>query len=589
MSIELKLEQPGEFLSIKAAVFVSLLTIACPMVSTLSRHLRFILLLLSFFCQLSALSLAARAEGSSVPKPIELPAPPAAQTTGDETPALRGLDQTGTQSNAAAPIQSNPDSTQTTYRSGRKVQPILLHTTVSTISQPISLSSAVQFADDNYPAILRSLAQLRASKENITVQKLNEYLPESLFQMQEVMASRNKITEIFYGSPVFPASSGPGFPSNNMQPRFFSGAGVNLDWAPLDFGLHKARIQLAKDQYGLMHAQYGVTKLDIEVAAAAAFLDVVEAYNNVTAVEENVRSFEEFANIVNAQVKADLKPGADASLAEAQLANAQNQLFRAKLNLQVAKADFANALGVAGTEVPINDTGIVEVSEPATVQNNRPVFEQVPILDAARYAIITAVAQRKVLDKEYWPVFHWLGGFQVRGSAVNTAGDTTWQDAAGLAPVVPNYQVALIINWNFLDWFRLHAEKKVQDQRIAAEQYGYNLVLNNLKTEDIKSRAQVITALEVAKNMPLQVSAARDAVKQARARYSVGLSSVAQVAEANQLLAQSLMQMAVARVGVWRAMLTVSSVHGDLGPFMAEANRVQQSNSAPRPNLPVNP
>jgi len=53
------------------------------------------------------------------------------------------------------------------------------------------------------------------------------------------------------------------------------------------------------------------------------------------------------------------------------------------------------------------------------------------------------------------------------------------------------------------------------------------------------------------------------------------LSSVAQVAEANQVLAQSRMQFAVARIGVWRAMLSVASVHGDLHPFLAEADRVQ--------------
>ena len=65
------------------------------------------------------------------------------------------------------------------------------------------------------------------------------------------------------------------------------------------------------------------------------------------------------------------------------------------------------------------------------------------------------------------------------------------------------------------------------------------------------------------------------AVDKARARYQVGLSSVAQVAEANQLLAQSRMQQAVARVGVWRAMLDVASVHGDIKPLLAEADRIQ--------------
>src|SRR5262249_1870657 len=163
-------------------------------------------------------------------------------------------------------------------------------------------------------------------------------------------------------------------------------------------------------------------------------------------------------------------------------------------------------------------------------------------------------------------VFHWMAGFQLRGTGMDVHGKQTDQNVNGLFPVTPNYQLALIINWNFLDIFRLKAEKKVQDQRILQQQYQYNLVLNNLKTEDTKSKARVKTAIAIAENMPVQVQAAEDAVRQAVSRYQVGLSSVAQVAEANQVLAQSRMQEAVARVGVWRAMLAVAAVHGDLHP-----------------------
>jgi outer membrane protein TolC len=189
----------------------------------------------------------------------------------------------------------------------------------------------------------------------------------------------------------------------------------------------------------------------------------------------------------------------------------------------------------------------------------------------------TAMAQRRVLNKEYAPVFHFLGGFNLRGSGQDlSATGRQSQGGAGVFPVVPNYQVAMIVNWNFLDWFRIRQEKRIQDQRIAAQQQDLNLVLQNLKTEDLKARSQIRTALALAANMPVQVDASVVAVRQAQARYQTGLGSVAQVAEANTVLAQSRMQEAIARVGVWRAMLQVSAVHGDLRPFMAEADRIQK-------------
>ena len=44
----------------------------------------------------------------------------------------------------------------------------------------------------------------------------------------------------------------------------------------------------------------------------------------------------------------------------------------------------------------------------------------------------------------------------------------------------------------------------------------------------------------------------------------------------NQTLANSRVQEAIARVGVWRSLLAVASVHGDLKPFLLEIDRVQK-------------
>lgn len=453
-----------------------------------------------------------------------------------ETSALRGLGEPAAPDSMAhpdklgpaSPAESSPTSNSPVQPSpsSETNQPVLLKPIIQkTGVQPLYLSDAVEYAQRNYPAIMKAQAQMEAARQNIKVQKLNEYLPDSLFQFQEVMASHNKLTQIIYGSPVFPANPGPGFNSVTMDPRFFSGAGFNLDWAPIDFGLHKARIQLAKEQYGQTKAQYGATKLDIQIAAANAFLDVVEAIQQVRAAEENVSSFAQFSAIVGSQVSAQLKAGADAALAEAQLANARNQLLRARLNYKISRTNLANSLGLAGTPVDVVDTGLATVIEKATIQQSTPVFEDVPILQATKATVLTALAQRKVLNKEYAPVLHFLGGVQQRGAGLDTKGRQQTKQLNGFLPAVPNYQVAMIVNWNFLDWFRLKAEKRVQDQRIVAQREEYNLVLQNLKSEDERSRARVETAIEIAHNMRPQVVAAQLASQQAQARYQVGLSS----------------------------------------------------------------
>ncbi len=475
---------------------------------------------------------------------------------------------------SAAPA-NRPDNNQDAKSSTIFLQPKIEQ---NVILKPFTLRGAVEYSLKNYPNVLKSESQVRVAKRNVTLQKINEYMPDSLFQYQELMASHNKLSQVFFGSPVFPAISGPATGSTTMEPYMFSAAGVSLDWAPLDFGLHKARIQLAKKLSDQAGAQYAATTLDVALTAANAFLDAVIADAQVRAAEQNQTSFEQFNDVVTAQVKTSLKPGADQSLSLAQLANAQNDLIRAKLSRELAYANLANAIGLGGRIVDIDARGIYDKTEPADFQRSAPVFEQVPIFQAANAVLYAAIAQKKVLDKEYYPVFHFLGGFNLRSAGLSSTvpGERQSAEAAGAFPVIPNYQAAMIVNWNFLDIFRLRQEKKVQAERIYQQQQDANLVLQNLRTQDLESRARVRAALKLAENMPIQVQSAVVATNQAEARYRTGLGSVAQVAQANQTLAQSRVQEAIARVGVWRALLSVASVHGDLKPLLSESDRAQR-------------
>src|SRR5205085_8456632 len=96
----------------------------------------------------------------------------------------------------------------------------------------------------------------------------------------------------------------------------------------------------------------------------------------------------------------------------------------------------------------------------------------------------------------------------------------------------------------------------------------YEQVLQNLTAEEQKAAAILAGARAIAENTPVQVEAARTAETQARARYQAGLATVLEVAEAQRLLAQAEADDALARLGVWRALLATAQAHGDLAPFL---------------------
>jgi outer membrane protein TolC len=53
-----------------------------------------------------------------------------------------------------------------------------------------------------------------------------------------------------------------------------------------------------------------------------------------------------------------------------------------------------------------------------------------------------------------------------------------------------------------------------------------------------------------------------------RARYDSGLATIIEVADSQQLLLQAEVGDAVARLGVWRALLSDAAARGDLSEFL---------------------
>ncbi len=92
-----------------------------------------------------------------------------------------------------------------------------------------------------------------------------------------------------------------------------------------------------------------------------------------------------------------------------------------------------------------------------------------------------------------------------------------------------------------------------------------------MAAQTARADAEVKSAFTVARNTPVQLEAARTTEQQARARYQAGLAGVIEVAEAQRLLAQAEAEDALARLGVWRALLARAVAAGDLQPFLAAA------------------
>src|SRR6185503_7760617 len=127
-----------------------------------------------------------------------------------------------------------------------------------------------------------------------------------------------------------------------------------------------------------------LSRLDAALGAAEAFLVLVAAEEAARAARANVERWDVFARSVKALVDQQLRPGVDASRAEAELALARTQEIQAAQAVEGGKATFAEALGLRTGDLRVDPGPVLTV--PALADLPRAGFVSHPLL--ARQAAV---------------------------------------------------------------------------------------------------------------------------------------------------------------------------------------------------------
>jgi len=312
-------------------------------------------------------------------------------------------------------------------------------------------------------------------------------------------------------------------------------------------------------------AQLEVTKLDVEANAANAFLEAAAAQQLTLAASANVDRRETLTKSIHVLVDNQLRPGADASRADAELAAARTQFLRAKQAEQETLIRLAEALGIAGQNVEVAAGALssaapdVPVSEPNVNTN--------PSARLAFSEVEQSQAREHALDRSYVPQFRLQSGISGRGSGLNNTGQFLGGDN-GLVPDRYNWALGVAATFSPFDIFSLRARKQIEAANERGAQAAYEGTIQQLTAAEQRARTSLETSIEIAKNSEIELSAAHQSDRQAEARYKSGLSTLVELADAQQLLVNAESDEAVAKLNVWRSLLATGFAAGDLTSFL---------------------
>ena len=431
----------------------------------------------------------------------------------------------------------------------------------------LTLERAVDYALAHQPSI--EAKQAIEDKALAGLEKARvDYLPNVYITGEEVQATANNTPGFFLplifsgfsaGLPIIEGSRPVGqFGTSawNSESSFFISKDVLGLLRQMGF-VDAALLKLQREKVGL-----DAQRLIVAFNAADAFMTELEALQTIRAAKAGVSRMYALVIAVNGLVTSDLRPGADHSRAEAELALEQNNEYRAEQQERSARARLSETLGIDIQS--ISDRRLLQMPPESPI----PQFPSAkdPFLKKALLDISLTHSLEHATKLEYLPRVNMVSGLFLNGSGFASGGSLP-SPGLGTEPTNINWAAGVILTIPIKNLFQTRAEVHIQEANIKLAKARYSQLALKIKDQIENAGAILESSRRIAGNTPKEISAAQATERQNLARYKAGLATVLEVTEANRLLTRAEVDDAMARINVWRAMLLVARATGNLAPF----------------------
>jgi outer membrane protein TolC len=308
-----------------------------------------------------------------------------------------------------------------------------------------------------------------------------------------------------------------------FSPTLSTGFSANASWRIYDFGQTAASIRAAEASADATAATMGTTTLDIRSSVAIAFLEAVARQRLITVAQTTVTSEENHLDQARKFVAAGAKEPIEVAQAQARAANARSALAQAQSNAAVALANLRSAIGWLDPGVTFtveNRWPTPPADEPAQlatlVQAARTHRPEIVQLDKQ---VIAAEATVTVAEAERRPT-------------LSAAASTQWGPGQNDWSPQPSWTAGLTLSWQLYDGGRSAADQRSARASVMSVEAQRDVLLVSLTSELDAARQQIVAHRANVTASNEAVTAARAQLKLADARYTQGLGSQIELADA---------------------------------------------------------
>ncbi len=379
----------------------------------------------------------------------------------------------------------------------------------------LSMARAVELAERQHPTIRIARAQADAAVGRIDQARVP--LNPTLSLSAGVSAGSQIVKPCDIANPMGPSCGG------FFTAQEGASVGATASWRIYDFGQTAANVRAAEANADAATAGLASSGLDIRQSVELAYLEAIARDRLVIVAQATVKS--EAGHLDQAQrfVKAQAHDPIEVAQAQSRLANAQSALAQAQSNEAVALANLRAAIGwvdpsrapavdpnwpVPSEEEPPQLASLVDTARrhrPDLVQFDKQIVANEELLDAAHYE---------------------------RRPFLSATASALWQPGTGDWEPQPTWFAGLTLTWLAWDGGKSRADVKVAKANVAVAVAERDGLLVTLTSALESARAQIVSARANVEASTEAVKAAPAQLKLAEARYTNGLGSQIELADA---------------------------------------------------------
>ncbi|HXB06557.1 MAG TPA: TolC family protein [Puia sp.] len=423
----------------------------------------------------------------------------------------------------------------------RAISLFLLLPSISVFAQQkkYSLKDFIDSAERHLPVLLQKQALVEAAKAGVTDAR-HAFLPTSYLGDEVTAGTDNSIPGSYISFGIIPSSSS-GVRSSNLYQSAIGNIGFFYNqYELLDFGLKKSTVRNAQAYLQLTQADRDREAYLIKWQVARLYLDILKSEFQLAIDQENANRYDTVFTVIRAVTESGIKPGADSSLAKAELSKARityNQTFGVIRELQLQLSYLS---GLSAEDVVIDTSNTRSYLSMLNATGNVPANSGAnPLIDFFDKEKALYLQREELVKKSYLPKVLLNGVGWARGSSIDYTNNYKSSAASGLGYQRFNYLAGLTLEYDLFNIVHRRDKERIARNNTLASDYGLQQEQLSLQNVGNKADEAIRTATKNLVEIPVQIGAAEDAFNQKTAQYKAGIINMVDLTNASFVLYRS--------------------------------------------------